>query len=218
MSPQTLLTPLAFACACALTACSGDTESSTEPVVPDASTQAETGADVATDAPSTLGQVTLRFKNTGASPVYVDATFGGPLAISSESHPEAYELGTQCTEACPISCEACAQCGAPMPVVREIAAGGFFDIPWSGTYYTFQSCADSWCRCHEARLVLPGSYQAALSGALGLTGPGTPVPQDPSLLRNTQIDPSKGTCSAAGAFEMSSTPSTVEIAFTCTTP
>jgi hypothetical protein len=215
----------ALASTLTLLACSGEATSPPAQVAAEAGADvaAEAGADVAQpdtatteagqDGPVALGTVTLRFKNDGAATVYVDVTFGGQLAITSSSHAEPYALSTACTQPCPCG-EGCVQCGAPQPAVKVLAPGEHFDMPWSGTYYAFQPCADSWCQCHDALLVQPGTFAAALPGALGVTG-GTPDAQDPSILLNAQIDETKGTCSAKAPFEMNAEAHTVEIVFDC---
>lgn len=168
-----------------------------------------TGDDETTPTP---GAVTLRFTNPSSADVYIDVTYGAPFAVLSGGNE--LRQRSDCTPLCEQNCQ-CYACGAPLPRVRKIPAGGFFDVIWEGDFYErIDNGCDSQCSCEQQRFAPYGTYEASLSAGLGVIG-GTPSAGDPDLLTDADVDATAGSCVAAGSFMLDAQARTVELAFNC---
>lgn len=213
-------------------ACSGSAEESapqqtTDASLPDASGPDAAAEDSATqdappddaaqaDAEVSPGSVTLRFRNTFTTDIYLDWSWSDkPQPLVSREQGEALALGNTCTMPCSDQC-VCVMCDMPPPRAKKLAPNAFVEFSWDGLWYEFRHCGDANCNCHEVRYVAPGDFSASLKGALAISG-GTPDPQDPTLINDASLDTSAGFCTASGDFALPST-AVVEIPFACAVP
>jgi hypothetical protein len=158
----------------------------------------------------------LRFVNPTAGPIYINETDGTPYSVAQGT--TTFSGPHDCTATCSSGCQ-CAQCGAPLPLVRRIPAGESYDTIWSGDYWERITCGgDPSCACDDQHWAALASYDVSLAGALAYTewgGSGNPT--DPNLLQG-DLDPSAGTCTASKSVALSLSAATVEIPFACAVP
>ncbi len=209
-------------------ACSGDVDDSAPQPTADASLPDATAPDTKvedsvvvdaapSDAEVSPGSVTLRFRNTFEADIYLDWSWSDKAQprVGKPGQTDNLQLSSACTTPCSGEC-VCVMCDAPPPRAKKLAPGAFVEFTWDGQWFEMKKCGDAACNCHEIRYVVPGDFEASLTGGLAKLG-GTPDPQDPTLYNNASVDTSAGICTASGSFPIPAE-ATIELPFACAVP
>lgn len=164
------------------------------------------GATLPADAP--LAQVTVRFRNAGSQPVYIEATVGDGIQWPYPTLSGASLCGEGCD---------CFAPAPPLPRVRVVPPGASIEASWDGRYFEGGSCRATdgreECRCALLKRAAPGRYEARVVGARAYRA--EPPAAGSEYLEGAELDPARGRCQAVAAFELGVTARTVEATLTC---
>lgn len=153
---------------------------------------AGTGLGGSEDAPSfplyePPGVVTIRVRNDGTRPLYVQASGWSGQAVASVVGPDGVGFGTNTCEVCNCpSLPSCAVCGRGFAAVAELAPGAWHDIAWDQTNWRLLTEP---AMCEQPELIAPGplTARAAYAAAVRMEGDESYI-EDPVLSAETAFE------------------------------